>query len=60
MIGSYPTLKVTKGGGEELPLVQVQWLCFAGADIKRDPMAKVRETQVRWLVLQEGIRGETH
>ena len=31
-----------------------QRLCFAGAAIKRDPMSKVRETQVR-----EGIRGQT-
>ena len=37
-----------------------QWLRFAGAAMKRYPMSKVRETQVRWLVLQEGIRGQTH
>ena len=24
-----------------------QWLCFAGATVKRYPMPKVRETQVR-------------
>ena len=31
------------------PLVQgkEQWLCFAGAAMKRYPMSKVRETQVR-------------
>ena len=42
-------LKVRKGGGEELPLIQgkEQWLCFAGAAMKRYPMLKVRETQVR-------------
>ena len=41
--------KVRKGGGEEIPLVQVkeQWLHFAGASVKRYPMSKVRETQVR-------------
>ena len=46
---SYPTLKVRKGGGEEIPLVQgkEQWLRFAGAAVKRYPMPKVRETQVR-------------
>ena len=46
---SYPTLKVRKGGGEEIPLVQgkEQWLCFAGAAVKRYPTPKVRETQVR-------------
>ena len=47
---SYPTLKVRKGGGEEISLIQgkKQWLCFAGAAVKRYPMPKVRETQVRW------------
>ena len=39
-----------KGGGEEIPLIQgkEQRLCFAGAVVKRYPMPKVRETQVRW------------
>ena len=38
-----------EGGGEEIPLLQgkEQWLCFAGAPMKRYPMSKVRETQVR-------------
>ena len=47
---SYPTLKVRNGGGKEIPLVQgkEQWLCFAGAAMKRYPMPKVRETRVRW------------
>ena len=47
---SYPTLKVRKGGGKEIPLVQgkEQRLCFAGAAMKRYPRPKVRETQVRW------------
>ena len=46
---SYPTLKVKKGGGEEIPLVQgkEQRLHFAGAAVKRYPTPKVRETQVR-------------
>ena len=50
------------GSGKEIPLVQgkEQWLCFAGAAMKKYPMPKVRETQVRWWVLQEGIRGQTH
>ena len=41
---------VKKGGGEEIPLVQgkEQWLCVAGAAVKRYPTSKVRETQVRW------------
>ena len=42
-------MKVRKGGGEEIPLVQgkEQWLCFAGAAVKRYPTPTVRETQVR-------------
>ena len=49
LLPSYPTLKVRKGGGEEIPPVQgkEQWLCFAGAAMKRYPTPKVRETQVR-------------
>ena len=40
-------LKVRKGSGEEIPLVQgkEQWLRFAGAAVKRYPASKVRETQ---------------
>ena len=43
-------LKVRKGNGEEIPLIQVkeQWLCFAEAAVERYPTPKVRETQVRW------------
>ena len=46
---SYPTLKVRRGGSEEIPLVhgKEQWLYFAGAAVKRYPTPKVRETQVR-------------
>ena len=42
-------MKVRKGGGEEIPLVQgkEQWVHFAGAAEKRYPTPKVRETQVR-------------
>ena len=43
-------VKVRRGGGEEIPLIQgkEQQLCFAGAAVKRYPKPKVRETQVRW------------
>ena len=43
-------MKVRKGSGEEIPLVQgkEQWLRFAGAAVKRYSKTKVRETQVRW------------
>ena len=43
-------MKVRKGGGEEIPLIQgkEQWLRFAGTATKRDPTPKVRETQDRW------------
>ena len=42
-------LQVTKGGGEEIPLIlgKEQQLRFAGAAMKRYPTPKVRETQVR-------------
>ena len=47
---SHPTLKVRKGGREEISLIQgkEQQLCFAGAAMKIYPTPKVRETQVRW------------
>ena len=43
-------MKVRKGGGEKIPFVRSkeQQLRFAGAAMKRYPMPKVRETQVRW------------
>ena len=55
-------MKVRKGGGEEIPLVQgkEQQLCFAGEAVKRYPTYKIRETEVRQWVLQEGIREQTH
>ena len=39
-------MKVRKGGGEEIPLVQGKepWLRFAGAAVKRYPRLKVRES----------------
>ena len=47
---SYSTFKVRRSGGEEIPLVQgkEEQLHFAGAAMKRYPMSKARETQVRW------------
>ena len=53
--------KVRRGSGEEIPLVQgkEQWVHFAGAAVKRYSTSKVRETQVRWYVLQEGRHNET-
>ena len=46
---SYSTFKVRRGSREEIPLIQgkEQWLRFAGVAVKRYPMSKVRETQVR-------------
>ena len=46
---SYSTFKVRRGSSEGIPLVQgkEQRLCFAGAAMKRYPMSKVREIQVR-------------
>ena len=59
---SCSTFKVRRGGCEELLLLQgkEQRLRFAGAATKRYPTSKLRETQIRWKVLQEGIRGQTH
>ena len=44
-----PCVKVRRGGSKEIPLIQgkEQQLRFAGAAVKRYPMSKVRETQVR-------------
>ena len=42
---SYSTFKVRRG---DLVQGKAQWLHFAGAAMKRYPMSKVRETQVRW------------
>ena len=45
---SYSTFKVRRGSPEEIPLIQCkERLYFAGADVKRYPTTKVRETQVR-------------
>ena len=43
------TFKVRRGSREKIPLVQgkEQRLHFAGVAVKRYPMSKVRETQVR-------------
>ena len=42
-------MKVRKGSGEEIPLIQgKEQLRFSAAAVKRYPMPKVRETQVRW------------
>ena len=54
--------KVGRGGGEEIPVVQgkEQWLCFAGAAVKRYPTSMLRETQVRRQAFREGIKGQAH
>ena len=54
-------VQVGRGGSEEISLGQgkEQRLSFAGAGVKRYPTSKVRETQVRWYMLQEGRHTET-
>ena len=42
---SYFTFRVRRG---KLVQGKEQRLCFVGAAVKRYPMPKVRETQVRW------------
>ena len=51
-----------EGWREEISLIQgkEQQLDLAGAAVKGYPTPKVRETQVRWEVLQEDIRGQKH
>ena len=46
---SYSTFKVRRSSYEEITLIQdkEQRLHFAGAEVKRYPTSKVRETQVR-------------
>ena len=48
--GSYSTFKVGRGGGKKIPFLQgkEQWMHFAGTAVKRYPISKVRDTQVRW------------
>ena len=50
-------MKVRKGGGEEIPLVQgkEQRLCFAGAAVKRYPMSKAKLMSPR---LRSGVAAE--
>ena len=47
---SHSSFKVRRCGSEEIPLVQgkEQQLYFAAAAVKRYPMSKASETQVRW------------
>ena len=49
-------MKVRKGGGEEIPLIQgkEQWLHFTGAAVKRYPTPKVRETQGKMVGVARG------
>ena len=39
---TYSTFKIRRGGHEEIPLLQgkEQWLCIAGAAVKRYPCAR--------------------
>ena len=41
---------IRRGSREEISLVQgkEQWLHFAGAAMRKNPVSKVRQTQVRW------------
>ena len=49
-------MKVRKGGGEEIPHIQgkEQWLCFAGAAVKRYPTPKVRENPSKTVGVARG------
>ena len=41
---NFSKFKVRRGGCEEIPLIQgkEQWLCFAGAAMKRYPTPKIK------------------
>ena len=54
-------LKVRKGSGEEIPLIQSkeQRLHFAGVAVKRYPTSKVRETQMTVGVVRGHQRADT-
>jgi len=49
-------LKVRKGGGEEISLVQgkEQWLCFAGAGMKRYPHAQGKRNPSKMVGVARG------
>ena len=54
---TYSTFNVRR---DDLVQGKKDWLHFAGAAMRRYPMIKVTETQRRWQVLRDGIRGQTH
>ena len=51
---SYFTFKVRRG---DLVQHKEKWLHFAGADVNRYPMSKVRETQVRGRCCERASEG---
>ena len=56
---SYSKFKVRRGSSEVIPFIQgkEQQLHVAGSAVKRYTTPKVRETQVRWQMLQEPSEG---
>ena len=59
--GVFTAVPTETGGRKEIPRIRgkEQQLRLAGAAVKRDPTSKVRETEVTWQALREGIRGQT-
>ena len=53
---SYSTFKVSRGGSEEIPLIQgkEQRLCFAGAAVKRHPTSKVKKNPSKTVGVARG------
>ena len=49
-------MKVRKGGGEEIPLVQgkEQWLCFDGAAVKRYPQPQGKRNPSKMVGVARG------
>ena len=58
---SYSTLKVRRGGHEEMPLVQgkEQWLHFAEAAVNRYPIQGKRNPSKKVVVVREHQRADT-
>ena len=54
-------MKVRKGGGEEIPLIQgkEQWLHLAGAAVKRYPMPKGRQPRGVTPLLRSGAAAKS-
>ena len=51
-------MKVRKGGGEEIPLIQgkEQWLCFAGVSREEIPHAQGKRNPSKMILVARGLQ----